>query len=723
MLPTTPPQPGLTNSEARRRLRNSYHVARRFSSAWRYLRIVLVIVFTPLNTLILSLALLLWWFGAWRDALLTAGVVCANAVVSIVQAIRAIYTLQRISLRNAPSVLVWRDEKLQTIQPDHVVVDDVMLLREGDQVVADGSILASANLQIDESMYTGEHDARAYAVTDTLRAGSTCVMGSAWYKITSQTDSLQLLTAISQRIRHLDTPLSRTIQKTVNYILLIAFLLIGVVMLRDIMLSTPWLERLQHATVMAGLIPNALILALTLSYALAAMAMSRARVLVQQLPAVEAVASIDTICIDKTGTLTNNTLELRQLHPCCDDLLTSTHAVARFVRADVAGNRTNEAIMHALAHLDVPVEHVVRHVPFDSARKWSMQVTAQHTWVLGAPDVLAPHLTHPVLPHFLAEAFASGARVLLLARCHVFTTIDDDMPILPNVLQPYVIVVLQETIRADAVATIANMRQAGVNVYVLSGDDPHAVQSIARRVGITADVALHAQDFFRADATSQFQLLRQTSVVGRLTPFEKAEIVNMLHQQGRRVAMVGDGFNDIPALKEADVAVVVQSARAAVRGIADVVLLNDQLDGLLHLRSYGNRINQRMMVVLHHFVIRVALSALSLVCGLVLGDVIWGPIDSSFLALFGVVLPSVLLIVWPQISYLPWLSDWHKTWLFLAGQLCGVIVISCVTAWWMPSALSTVLWWWCILSLWGRLGLGIWMGRLRTKDEPVTHDI
>lgn len=722
MLPTQSPLPGISHREAHIQIKHTRNSMHHIAVVWRYLRMLFVIVFTPLNSLILTLALLLWWFGAWRDAAMTAGVVTANAVVSVVQAIRAMYTLQRITLRNAPQAMVWREGDIHALHPNNVVVGDVLLLRPGDQVVADGVILAAANLHIDESMYTGEHDARMYMESDAVRAGSSCVSGSAWYTVTNRVDAMQQLTSIAQRIRRLDTPLSRNIQTTVQGILLVATVMIVIVLIRDAVLLIPWLARIQHATVMAGLIPNALIMALTLSYALAAVAMGRAHVLVQQLPAVEAVASIDTICIDKTGTLTTNSLELQAIHPCRDDAASTTRAVARFVRIDVAGNRTNYALMHALAHIDAQVETVVQHVPFDSLRKWSMQVTDSHTWVLGAPDIIAPYLTEQPLQQTLNQALSMGARVLLLARGPA-RHIDLDVPTLAHGLSPYALIVMQESLRADAATTIATMQRAGVTVYILSGDEPHAVQAMARRVGITADVALHARDFFQADLSTQQSLLRHTAVIGRLTPLEKAEITALLQQHGRRVAMVGDGYNDIPALKTADVAVVLQSARAAVRSIADVVLLDDQLDGLLQLRDYGSRINQRMLVVLHHFVIRVVLSLICLVIGLVLGDVLWDPIDSSLLALFGVVIPSVMLILWPNMSYVSWLSHRPTTHRFIWWQLCVIVALSSVTASWMPHILSTVLWWWCLLSLWGRLGYGVWVSRIRTKNEPVTHQI
>lgn len=712
MLPLIPPRPGLSHTEAQRLQQHTHDWRMRGVYVWSYAITVLRIIVTPLNIIILTLAGLLWWLGAHHDAVITAVVVCINLFVSVFQSVRAQALLQAISLASAPVAVVWREGELVSCHPNDVVVGDVVLLRPADQVVAEGVVLASEHLRVDESMYTGEDEAVVLSDGAQVRAGSTCVSGAAWYLVTSNQHALQMLTAVAQQMRTVRTPLSNTIQRIMRILLGIATGMIVLVTLRDTLSGETFLVQVQNATVMAGLIPNALVLALTLCYAVAAIAMTRADVLVQQLPAVEALASVDVICLDKTGTITTNNLTLHAVLPLATDEHTCRVALARFVRADIAGNRTSEAIRMALQQVETPHVPLLAHVPFDSQRKWSMQVTVSDTWVLGAPDIIAKQFDSEWKSDCEVDnAVAQGARVLMLAHRAGVAQIDEAHPQLPPKLQPYGVVILYDQIRDGAAETIATARAAGVQVYVISGDDPQAVATLAKRVGIESATAVHGADFGSADTAHRQELVQQMRVFGRTSPSDKADIIAMLQTNGQRVAMIGDGYNDIPALKVADVAVVLQSARSAVRNIADVVLLSDDLNGLLALRKYGQHITTRMTAVLQHFIVRVVLSACCLLVGLLVGTVIWTPFDSAMLALWGVALPSVLVIMWPQLPMAAWLGDERVTRQLLVWLCVMSVGITVIIQWWWPSMLAAVLWWWCAALLWGRLIYGVWSAR------------
>lgn len=723
MLPSTPPQPGLSHAEARRLREDTLNWRMQGVYLWGYAITVLRIVVTPLNVIILTLAGLLWWLGAYNDAVVTAVVVCINMFVSVFQSVRAQSLLQRISLASAPVAFVWREGELISCHPSHVAVGDVVLLRPADQVVAEGVVLSSHQLHVDESMYTGEDEAIVLCDGAQVRAGSTCVSGAAWYRVTSNHHAMQTLTAVAQQIRTVRTPLGNTIQRIMRVLLVIATFMIFLVTLRDTWYGETILVQVQNATVMAGLIPNALVLALTLCYAVAAIAMTRADVLVQQLPAVEALASVDVVCLDKTGTLTTNNLTLHAVYPITIDEHNCRVALARFVRADIAGNRTSEAIRMALHDVVTPDVPLLAHVLFDSQRKWSMQVTASDTWVLGAPDIIAKQFNSEWVPDSeVNAAIAQGARVLMLAHRAGFTHIDETHPQLPPALQPCAVIVLYDQIRDGATETIATARAAGVQVYVISGDDPQAVATLAKRVGIESNIAVHGADFAASDTTRRQELVQQARVFGRTSPTDKADIIALLQANGQRVAMIGDGYNDIPALKAADVAVVLQSARSAVRHIADVVLLSDDLNGLLALRSYGQHIITRMSAVLQHFIVRVVLSACCLFVGLMVGTVIWTPFDSAMLALWGVAIPSVLLILIPNLVIPPWFMNTQTTvrMLYAFAVISALVVV--LTWFSFPQFISSITWWWCLSVLWGRIGLGVFGSSVFRKDKPITYD-
>jgi cation-transporting ATPase E len=253
---------------------------------------------------------------------------------------------------------------------------------------------------------------------------------------------------------------------------------------------------------------------------------------------------------------------------------------------------------------------------------------------------------------------------------------------------------------------IAQFATTGVNVYVLSGDDPVAVAQIALRAGIVSPSIVHGNQIDVLDDVSLDNLVRHARVFGRVTPDHKQRIIAALQRAGKRVAMVGDGVNDLLALKQADVAVAMQSGSAVVRQVADVVLLDDQVGVLQHMVVVGRQIFERMNVVLNHFLFRVIISALVLTVGLVFGRVLWNPIDSSLLALIGVALPAMLIVSWPNL-YMPVpLQSRRQLWRD-ACWFGGVLsVATALLLWLMPDMAPMLLLGSCVLVIWGRLIVG-----------------
>ncbi|MBM4414635.1 MAG: HAD-IC family P-type ATPase, partial [Chloroflexi bacterium] len=395
--------------------------------------------------------------------------------------------------------------------------------------------------------------------------------------------------------------------------------------------------------------------------------------------------------------------ELRPLAVSSDEF---TDALGRYVAADGAANRTAQTIASAVS---APPERELASVPFDSVRKWSMRVTPSGVWVLGAPDIIQPHLVNEWHTPLAPDATASGARVVVLARAPLdaidVTTIAD-APRLPDGCVPYGVAVLIDELRDDVQTVIDQFAAAGVAVFVLSGDDPVAVAQIALRAGIASSTIVHGQQIDALDDGALDATVRHARVFGRVTPDHKQRIIAALQRAGQRVAMVGDGVNDLLALKQADVAVAMQSGSAAVRQVADVVLLADQIAVLQQMVVVGRQIFQRMNAVLNHFLFRVMMSALVLVVGLLFGRVLWSPIDSTFLALIGVALPAVLLVSWPSLYIPVRLQSRRQLWrdaIWYGGVL---VVLSIAVLWLLPGWTSTLLLGVCVALIWGRLLIG-----------------
>jgi cation-transporting ATPase E len=688
---------------------------------WRtvvhYAQLLFVHMFTVLNAVIFGLSLWLWLLGYQRDALFTSLVVIINVVVATAQSIRAEIVLRRIQIVSQPVAMVWREGQLSAQPPLHVVPDDVVLLRNGDQVIAHAQLLDANALKLDVSVITGESEPVAHDTGDEIPAGAVCVAGAAWYRVIDIRTTATHYGASVHRPTRMLTPLVRQVNRTIQIIVAVTLALMCIVLVRGWWYQTPSATLVPDLAVIGGLIPNALLLTLTVSYAVAAMHMAQRGGLVQELAAVEAMRHIDVLCLDKTGTITTNRLTLHELRPLSVDAAHVRDRLAGYVAADGAGNRTTQALAQALPALPRPA---LWSVEFDAVRKWSMRGEVDATYVLGAPDLLRPAL-HPDWQSLdmASDAVARGARVLLFAVAPAMPMPD---PVhLPLQLTPLGIVVLFDTIRADASHSLDAMWRAGMRICLISGDDPQAVQNLAARVDARLHgECVHGERIATATPTELHALVRTANVFGRVTPQQKAHIVAAMQTQGLRVAMVGDGINDIPALQMADVAVAMQSGSSAVRNSADVVLLGDRLEILPHLLDHGNQVYVRMQAVLHHFLLRVVMSAWCLCIGIVLNRTLWSPIDSSLLALCGVAVPALLLVVLPiPASWIrAGLAHRQRLWwrIGVSTALLGVLAGGVL---WYGGDLGAWVWWGCMVLLWVNLLGELWYGR-RVASLPVT---
>lgn len=566
-------------------------------------------VFTLFNGILGALFVLIVITGSWADALFGL-VLVINSGIGIGQEYLAKRKLDRLALLNAPTTKVVRDGQVVEIPTGQVVADDLIELRTGDQVPADGVLLASDGLEVDESNLTGESDAVPHGVGDQVRSGTTVVAGTGRF-FADAVGRQAYVNQIAAEARKF-TKTRSEIQESVNKILKIIIYVIAVALPLQIISQARivgnqgWREVVvRSAAGLVGLVPEGLVLLTSIAFLLAAVQLTRRNVLVQQLPAVEGLARVDVVCLDKTGTLTVGDIiyEDCELVEGADSELV-TAALGALAHDDNA-NGTLKAIGAAI---DAP-DNWQRSgtVPFNSARKWSGAHFAEHgSWVLGAPDVLLP--ADHQLRERVGELARTGRRVLLIAKSDT----ELHSPELPADLIPCALVKLTEQIRPDAAETLRYFAEQGVTIKVISGDNPQTVAAIARSVGLEVDEAVDARTI-GCDVEQLRAIAATTTVFGRVSPEQKRALVHALQADGHVVAMTGDGVNDALALKDADIGVAMGNGAQATKAIAELVLLDGKFSHLPSVLAEGRRVIGNIERVANLFLAKNVMSLIAII--------------------------------------------------------------------------------------------------------------
>jgi cation-transporting ATPase E len=565
---------GLSADEAARRLAERPPAERAASRS--YASIVRANVFTVFNLILLLAGIATLAFGEWQDALFL-GVLVANSSIGITQEIRAKRALDRLESLVAPTADVVRDGAAARVPVDEVVVGDLVRAGPGDQIAADGCLVEASGLAIDESILTGESRAVRRGRGEPVRSGAFVVEGVGSYEVTATGgDSYAArITGEARAFRHPRSPLERSI----NRLLLV---LVGVIVPLGLILGAAlWERRTPLSTAVptsvaavVTLVPEGLILLASLTYAVAALRMARRGALAQQLNAVESLASVDVVCLDKTGTLTDPRLRVVEIVSLDGDDVAG--ALARYAAANPVRNATLEAIAEELPSPPDPADEVV---PFASRRRYGATRFGTAWWVLGAPELfeLGP------LAARAADEAANGRRVVAFG-----VTGGDPAVDVPDGVQAGAIVVLSERLRPNARRTVDFFLRQGVELRVLSGDRTETVRAVAAEVGIP---------------------VTDETVVGRVTPERKREVVEELGRGGRYVAMVGDGVNDVPALKAARLAIAQGTGTQMARAVADIVLVGGDFDAVPAMVDEGRKILRNLQRVAKLFVTKSAFAS------------------------------------------------------------------------------------------------------------------
>lgn len=673
------PTQGLSESEvvSRRAAGQGNDVA--FAPSRTYRQIIRDNALSSINIIIFGIGLTMIMMGLLIDALSTLGLVTLNIVIAAIQEGRAKRVLDRLALLTRPMATVIRDGRERAVDQAEIVLGDLLVIEPGDQVVADGRLVDDGGLEIDESLLTGESDPVKKEIGDQVLSGSFCVSGRGVYEaVHVGAESLaNRLTASARAFRQVKTPIQREVDLVLRIMLLLIFAIGGPIIL-DLAIravafladttNAPFAETLNRAyqgysleesvrsiAVVVGLVPQGLALMLTVTYAVGAVRLVRHRALLQQANAVESLSHVDVLCLDKTGTLTTNRLTYHARHQYAVSDEELTRLLGDFTISASAKNKTSNAISAAF-----PGQRRELHdeVAFSSELKWSGLSFAEGTYptlVLGAPDVLAPSLRSAAeIDAQLTAWTAEGLRVVLLAglpKAQSFHGSDGE-PVLPTGLIPLGLVSLRDELQPGVSETIRQFAENGIAIKIISGDHPNTVATLARQAGIgdgQSLTTLSGRDLTEMDDSELARAAKQVTIFGRITPQQKLDLIRVLQADGRYVAMIGDGVNDVLALKQAQVGIAMESGSQATRAVADLVLRDDSFAALPAAFREGQRIVRGIQDLIKLYLARSLAVALAIMgAGAVGVSFPVVPRNNSIPAFLVVGVPTLFLAIWAR---------------------------------------------------------------------------
>lgn len=631
---------GLTEAEAAARRTT----VRRHTAGRSYASIVRANVFTLFNLILVTFAVITLWFGDWRDVFFLA-ILVINVTIGIAQEVRAKRAVERLAALVAPTARVMREGTERQVGAYDVVPGDLVLIGAGDQLVADGTLRSADGLALDEAVLTGESRPVTREAGDPVRAGAFCAEGSGSFVAEAVGDESYAgrVSGIARSFRHPLSPLQRGMNRLL--IAMVAIMIpLGAVLALALWRKSPDLEEAVSTATAAivTLIPEGLILLASITYAVSTIRMSRRGALAQQLSAIEALASADMVLVDKTGTLTTGEARLVHTAPApgvTDDDLRA--ALALYAACWRDRDETLDAIAAGLPHEALEPDEVV---PFSSRRRWAAVRVGGRVLALGAPGVLNPG----PLADVVHQESTHGRRVLVLAEgTGELGTVEPDAPA-PDALRALGVVSLAETLQPEVKGAVEFLGREGIPVHVVSGDAPATVGAIAADCGIHSSSPILASELPH-DPAALSRVVTGAGIVGRATPDDKERIVAALASEGWNVAMIGDGVNDVPALKRSRVAIAPGEASQMARAVADIVMVRGGFASLAPMILEGRQALRNLQRVSKLFVAKSFLAAfLILTIGLVPTTYPFLPRHLTLLSFLTVGIPAFFLALAPS---------------------------------------------------------------------------
>ncbi len=599
---------GLNDEQVNERLVKGYVNIKNNKTTKPVHKIIFTNIFTFFNILMIGIAAWLISVGAIKDLFFMV-IVTLNVVIGIVQEIRAKITIDKLSILSAPTCKVLRNGSMQEIGVEDIVIDDIVILESGKQISSD-SIVVDGTIEVNESLLTGESDAIVKHPGDQLFSGSFVVSGNCKSRVTAigEDNYIDKLTKEAKRYNKPKSELLQSLNIIIRF-MAVVILPIGAIlfcMQYEVLLGSMSLQDATRKTAgaMIGMIPSGLYLLTSIALAVGVMRLAQNNVLVQELYCIEMLARVDTLCLDKTGTITDGTMTVKNVVEYNGvPGLSVKNIVSAILNAHDSDNMTNTALAEKFGRAK-RIKHL-NLIPFSSSRKFSaVTFDKVGTFVMGAPEFVLTQNYKLVAADVTAGA-KLGYRVLVIA--HTMEPIRDGK-VDHKSLSPVCLIYIEDTIRPDAIDTIRYFKESGVEVKVISGDNPLTVSRISLRAGIE-----NAQEYISLEGLTDLEVVRAATkftVFGRVSPAQKKLIVTTLKEAGRTVAMTGDGVNDILALKEADCSISVASGSEAARNVSHLVLLDNNFGSMPKVVSEGRRVINNVAKVSKLFLTKTIFSLL-----------------------------------------------------------------------------------------------------------------
>lgn len=581
MNPTIPA--GLSSAEVVERIRLG-QVNRAPRRDWAdYAAIASRHLFTLFNLMVVPAAIALFVLSEWQAGIAVSGMAIVNTAIGLFQEVRAKRHLDKLAILTEDKARVVRDAQLQEIGASEVVLGDTLQIQSGDTVVADGMVLTAQFLEVDEALLTGESDAVRRQEGDRLLSGSICVAGEGYYraeKVGSEAFA-QNISAAARRYSYSSSPMTRIINQIIT---ILTFTAVGLCALYFALYILKTINNhdlvLMIAATITSMVPQGLVLTATIAFTVGAVVMSRRGALVQRLNAVEAMAAVDVICTDKTGTLTTNRLKLTDFKKLADDLSEdeSRRRVSLFACASVdVRNRNIQAIQAGLCPLGQASNlSLLDQIPFKSQNRFSAVKVrdgqTERVIVMGAVEVLAG--SDDGLNGAAKEFQQRGLRVLMfseVAEGHPTNVFFAEGKV-PMPLKPLALVALEDELRPEAGEVLKALSAQGIAFKVISGDNPETVRATVAPLNLSISKEEIVTGKQLAEASDKAKLILDHSVFGRVEPLQKVEIVEALQKNGHHVAMIGDGVNDVLPIKKSDLGVAMGEGSQAAKTVSSLVL-------------------------------------------------------------------------------------------------------------------------------------------------------
>ena len=652
---------GLTDEEVRQRVEEGLTNRADISTDKTTKEIVISNVFTYFNLIFLVITILLIMVGSFRN-LTFLPIIIGNTVIGIVQEIRAKKTLEKMSLLNAPHADVIRNGSVKQISTDELVKDDVILLTAGKQICAD-AVVISGNIQVDESLLTGEADEVEKTEGSTLMSGSFVVSGECYARL-EKVGNESYISKLSLEAKSMGGKEQSEMIRSINLIVKwvgIVIIPIGLILFwQSHFVNGESITKSVTSTVAAiiGMIPEGLYLLTTVALALSTMKLARKKVLLHDMKSIETLARVDVLCVDKTGTITEPDMKLKEIFLCKNSGADGTQTaltldelkslILDYANASVDNNATMLALKayaaDALTNNTSALHRTaVSQQAFSSSLKYGSVTFSDGTYLLGAPEFIM-HEDFARIEEEIIPYADKGDRVLLFARYdgeNVENGIDGSVT-------PLGFVALANPIRENAVKTFEYFKSQGVAIKVISGDNPRTVSRIAIQAGIESaesfvDAATLDTEDKIADAVNKY------TVFGRVTPKQKKQLVKALQAKGHTVAMTGDGVNDILAMKDADCSVAMASGSEAAAQAAQVVLLDSDFAHMPDVVYEGRRVVNNIQRSASLFLVKNIFSLLlSLFSVILMVTYPLEPAQVSLISMFTIGVPGFLLALEPN---------------------------------------------------------------------------